>query len=461
MPVRGSPILAAFERRSALRAAQQTGQTDMSTAPNVTVDLGSTPSASQESEEVLSRSQGGKRALQHVLSISQRIRICKLMVQAAGLSPLRPKNISSRAVKQFLGLFRGNTNANLHKASRIWKERSKYIAMDSTDSSRPSRHSRVICCNTSSGLKRICINAVVGRGRKLPAWKVALYRDWCSDFDRLMKLGVKFNYRNLGSLCRYILQNSDTHEYSAYMTDPASGKPIIQLVKPRFVQQFADKYRIHCRSQYGKKSLSPGKEMQLEREIAYHLGYLARQFRTKQIDENDVENADEMHFVIDMDNRSTLGFTGDEWVNYTDVVSEGEGMNMLVRLSGGRDAKIKPPVMVFKNKNRNYPIRGTVDNIPGVAYRTGPKGWIDTTVLPPWLRERRVMWRHPNGRKRVLFLDNCSGHNQTEGQISTLLEINTELRYFLRTRPIFCSRVTLLLSKTLRLSGRRCGKSIR
>ena len=172
MPVRVSPILAAFERGSSLRAAQQTAQTDLSTAPNVTVDLSSTPSASQESEEVLSRSQSGKSALQQVLSISQRIRICKWMVQAASLSPLRAKNISSRAVKQFPGLFPGNTNASLHKASRVWKERSKYIAMDSTHSSRSSRHSRVICRNTSSGVKFICITAVVRRGSKLPAWNL-------------------------------------------------------------------------------------------------------------------------------------------------------------------------------------------------------------------------------------------------------------------------------------------------
>ena len=279
-----------------------------------------------------------------MLSISQRIRICKCMVQAASLSPLRAKNISSRAVKQFPGLFCGNTNPNLHKASRIWKERSKYIAMDSTDSSRSSRHSRVICRNASSGVKRICIKAVVGRGRKVPAWKVALYRDWFSDFDRLRKPAVKFNYRNLGSLCRHILQKSDTHEYSAYMTDLASGIPIIHLVKRRFVQQFADKFRIHCWSQCGKKRLSPGKEIQLEREIAYHLNYLARQFRTKQIDENDVENADETHVVIDMYNGSTLGFTGDEGVKYADVVSGGEGMTLLVRRSGGRCRALRPRV---------------------------------------------------------------------------------------------------------------------
>ena len=155
-------------------------------------------------------------------------------------------------------------------------------------------------------------------------------------------------------------------------------------IKPRFVQQSADKFGIHCRSQCGKKRLSPGKEIQLKREIAYHLGYLARKFRTKQRDENDVENADETHFVIDMDNGSTLGFAGGGEVKYAEVVSGGEGMTMLVRLNGGPDAKMQLPFMDFKNKDSNYPIRGTVDNIPGVAHRTGPKGWIDTTVLPQW-----------------------------------------------------------------------------
>lgn len=123
-----------------------------------------------------------------------------------------------------------------------------------------------------------------------------------------------------------------------------------------------------------------------------------------------MENADETHFIIDMDNDYTLGFTSDEKVNYADVVSGGEGMTMLVGLSGRRDSKIEPLFMVLKNKGRNYPIMGTADDVAGVVYRTEPKGWIDTTVLPHWLWERKVMWPLPHQQRctfRIVKLKAC------------------------------------------------------
>ena len=101
---------------------------------------------------------------------------------------------------------------------------------------------------------------------------------------------------------------------------------------------------------------------------------LAREFRSYERKEDDVENADEMHFVIDMENGRTLGFSGQEEVKYADAVSGGEGMTMVVRISGGCDAKMEAPFMVFKNANRSYPIRGVPDDICGVSYRSGPKG---------------------------------------------------------------------------------------
>lgn len=63
-------------------------------------------------------------------------------------------------------------------------------------------------------------------------------------------------------------------------------------------------------------------------------------------------------------------------------------MSMLVHLSGGLDAKIDPSFMVFNNKDRNYPILGVPDDVNGVLYRTGPKGWMDSHVLPLLLTEK-------------------------------------------------------------------------
>lgn len=60
------------------------------------------------------------------------------------------------------------------------------------------------------------------------------------------------------------------------------------------------------------------------------------------VDENDVGNADETHLIINVENGRTLGFAGMSDMKYADVVSGGEGVTMLLRLSDGRDARIEP-----------------------------------------------------------------------------------------------------------------------
>ena len=59
---------------------------------------------------------------------------------------------------------------------------------------------------------------------------------------------------------------------------------------------------------------------------------------------------DETHFVINMNNERTLRFRGDQAVKYADVVSGGEAMTMVVRITGGRRVTIKPPTIIFTNQ---------------------------------------------------------------------------------------------------------------
>lgn len=80
---------------------------------------------------------------------------------------------------------------------------------------------------------------------------------------------------------------------------------------------------------------------------------------------------------MNMDNGGPLRFSGENDMKYADVVLGGEGMTMIVRITGRRDSKTAPPFMVFKNKNRSYPIRGSPDDIAGAAYRTEPKMWME------------------------------------------------------------------------------------
>ena len=101
-------------------------------------------------------------------------------------------------------------------------------------------------------------------------------------------------------------------------------------------------------------------------------------FYSGQLEENNKENAEETHFIINPDNSKTLGISSYTEVRYTDVTSGGEGLTMLLRLSGGRNARIKTPFLIFQNKERIYLIRGLPDNVPEVVYRSGPKGWMDS-----------------------------------------------------------------------------------
>ena len=143
-----------------------------------------------------------------------------------------------------------------------------------------------------------------------------------------------------------------------------------------------------------------------------------------------MSNADETHFVINMDNHRTLGICGEAEVKYSDVVSGAEGMKMIVRISGRRDARIEAPMRVFQNKKRSYPIQRVPDDVTGVSYRSGPKGWMDREVMPQWLRERKEIKALRHGRRRVLYMDNCSGHGETAAMLEALNEINTEVRFF-------------------------------
>ena len=165
-------------------------------------------------------------------------------------------------------------------------------------------------------------------------------------------------------------------------------------------------------------------------EVARHLGHLKHGFHSGDLDENDMSNADETHFMVNMDNGKTLGFSGDQSVRYADVTSAGEGMTMLARLSGGPFARIELPLMIFKSQNRSYPIRCVPDDVRGIAYRTGPKGWTDTTIMQEWLKETRVIKLLSRNRIRHLFIDNRSGHNLDEGIISAPERVMTTIKFF-------------------------------
>jgi hypothetical protein len=94
-----------------------------------------------------------------------------------------------------------------------------------------------------------------------------------------------------------------------------------------------DVHNIVLLSQRGNLFCSPEKERQIEMNTAFHLGVFKRRFQSRVFDENLMENLDETHFTVNMDNGHTLGFMGDTVVKYADVVAGGDAMTMVIRIS--------------------------------------------------------------------------------------------------------------------------------
>ena len=47
-----------------------------------------------------------------------------------------------------------------------------------------------------------------------------------------------------------------------------------------------------------------------------------------------------------------------------------------------------------------------------------------------WLNEEKVIKALPNGLRRTLFVDNCSGHNDTHSLREAAEKIHTDIHYF-------------------------------
>ena len=182
-------------------------------------------------------------------------------------------------------------------------------------------------------------------------------------------------------------------------------------------------------SQRGRLTCSPKKEIQIEMHTAYHLGVLHRGFQNDSFDENLIENLDETHFTVNMDNGKALGFWGDTSVKYTDVVAGGEAMIMVVRISGGRGSSLEVPMIIFTNGNSNYPIRGLEDSVPRVSYHTGPKGWMDQSIFSQYFMEPRSYQPNHHGRIKYVWVDNCTTHNMTPTLATLLAQKRTTLKY--------------------------------
>ncbi len=71
-------------------------------------------------------------------------------------------------------------------------------------------------------------------------------------------------------------------------------------------------------------------------------------------------------------------------------VSGGQGMALVVRITGGPGGRIEVPFMIFQNEKSNNPIRGVPDYIPRVCYRTSKSSFMNQRVWAEWMKESRA-----------------------------------------------------------------------
>jgi hypothetical protein len=121
-----------------------------------------------------------------------------------------------------------------------------------------------------------------------------------------------------------------------------------------------------------------------------------------------MENVDEIHFLINIDNGKALGFRGDLVVKYSDVVLGGEAMTMVVRVTGGVRGKIMAPMIIFTNATAAYPIQGVRDNVPGVTYRSSPRGWMNMGIFAEYFADPIAYEGDQYGHRKQVWVDNLS-----------------------------------------------------
>ena len=123
-------------------------------------------------------------------------------------------------------------------------------------------------------------------------------------------------------------------------------------------------------------------------------------------------------------------------------------MTLVVRISGGHRFMIEASMLIFTNPNSSYPIRGLDDNIPRVSYRIGPKGWMDQNLFANFFEEPRAFQPDLHGRTKLIWVDNCIGHNLTPRLQGVLQAKQSILRYLPPCLTHLCQPIdTFIISK--------------
>ena len=158
--------------------------------------------------------------------------------------------------------------------------------------------------------KRVLNNAGAERGPKRSEWVHWIYPHLLQSFETYKKAGVKFSPKLLIELAKTIFLGPNS-PYIPASRDLKDDKLILEKFTSSWIHLFMVVHNVVLLSQRGHLTCSPEKETQIEMHTTYHLGILYRGFQNGSFNENLMENLDETHFTVNMDNGKALGFRGD------------------------------------------------------------------------------------------------------------------------------------------------------
>lgn len=127
----------------------------------------------------------------------------------------------------------------------------------------------------------------------------------------MRKLGVKCNMNTIRLLSLYIVEEKRKGIHSNGLVDEKSGNVQHELVTTPLVQAFCDSCSNLRGTQSGTFQPSPAKIAEFEKDIGRPFGRLKIGFDKRVYYEEDVENADETHFVFEMTDGGTISFKYD------------------------------------------------------------------------------------------------------------------------------------------------------
>ncbi|KAJ0401149.1 hypothetical protein P43SY_004356 [Pythium insidiosum] len=356
------------------------------------------------------RAKSKVRDTQRVNSVVERVRVIK-WIEEHGVQ----KGVFAAAARAHSDVVGRNLHNATMKVTRWWKERESI-----------KEATRVSVTQVQEGMKkRFYVKAASGRGPKPADWIIWIYQELELEFRRMQRLGVKLSFQLIAQIARYILAAST----GPFTTDTIlEGRTLASRIDTSWVQRFCVKKNIVMRVQSGKLKVSLAKEEEIARNIAEHLGEVKFLLSSGKVAEDMVSNMDETHMLFDMDNKRCLGFRGQESMTYLDVVGGGEGMTLIVKLRGGSNPRIEPAMLVFQNANCSYPIAGVKDDVEGITYRSGPKGWMDKRVFKEWI-ESDMCNPVGSGDAEWIFMDNAGGHKAAEDLADLLQERKKKVKF--------------------------------